>query len=80
MELLLHVGHYSRDLVFTANEANALPAWSSYSSGRTGKKWSAAETACTAAPPGSLLENPVDRGAWRAAVHGATKSQPGLSD
>ena len=33
MELLLRVGHYSRDLVFTANEANALPAWSSHSVG-----------------------------------------------
>ena len=24
------------------------------------------------------LENPMDRGAWRAAVHGVTKSQTGL--
>ena len=28
----------------------------------------------------SCLENPMDRGAWRAAVHGVTKSQTGLSD
>ena len=26
------------------------------------------------------LENPMDRGAWRATVHGATKSQTRLSD
>ena len=26
------------------------------------------------------LENPMDRGAWRAAVHGVTKSQTRLSD
>ena len=28
----------------------------------------------------SCLENPMDRGAWWAAVHGVTKSQTGLSD
>ena len=28
----------------------------------------------------SYLENPMDRGAWWAAVHGITKSQPLLSD
>jgi len=28
----------------------------------------------------SCLENPMDRGAWRAAVHGVTKSQTRLSD
>ena len=28
----------------------------------------------------SCLENPVDRGAWQAAVHGVTKSWTGLSD
>ena len=27
----------------------------------------------------SCLENPMDRGAWRAIVHGVTKNQPGLS-
>ena len=27
-----------------------------------------------------LLVNPVDRGAWLAAVHGVAKSQTGLSD
>ena len=27
----------------------------------------------------SCLENPMDRGAWRATVHGVAKSQPGLS-
>ena len=26
------------------------------------------------------LENPMDRGAWRAIVHGVTKSRTGLSD
>ena len=26
------------------------------------------------------LENPMDRGAWRATVHGVTKSQPRLSN
>ena len=28
----------------------------------------------------SCLENPMDRGAWQATVHGVTKSQPQLSD
>ena len=28
----------------------------------------------------SCLENPMDRGAWRAAVHGVTKSRTQLSD
>ena len=28
----------------------------------------------------SCLENPMDRGAWRATVHGITKSQTQLSD
>ena len=28
----------------------------------------------------SCLENPTDRGAWRATVHGVTKSQTGLSN
>ena len=28
----------------------------------------------------SCLENPMDRGAWRATVHGAVKSQTRLSD
>ena len=28
----------------------------------------------------SFLENPMDRGAWRATVHGVTKSQARLSD
>ena len=28
----------------------------------------------------SFLENPMDRGAWQAAVHGIAKSQIGLSD
>ena len=28
----------------------------------------------------SCLENPMDRGAWRATVHGVTKRQTGLSD
>ena len=28
----------------------------------------------------SCLENPMDRGAWRAVVHGVTKSQTRLSD
>ena len=28
----------------------------------------------------SCLENPMDRGAWRATVHGVTKSWTGLSD
>ena len=33
-------------------------------------------------PPGqySCLENPPDRGAWRAAVHGVAKSRTQLSD
>ena len=30
--------------------------------------------------PFSCLENPMDRGAWRATVHGVTKSLTGLSD
>ena len=28
----------------------------------------------------ACLENPMDRGAWRATVHGVAKSQTGLSD
>ena len=28
----------------------------------------------------SILENPMDRGAWQATVHGVTKSQTQLSD
>ena len=28
----------------------------------------------------SCLENPMDRGAWKAAVHGVTKGQTRLSD
>ena len=28
----------------------------------------------------SCLENPMDRGSWRATVHGVTKSQTRLSD
>ena len=28
----------------------------------------------------SCLENPMDRAAWRATVHGVTESQTGLSD
>ena len=28
----------------------------------------------------SCLENPMNRGAWRATVHGVTKSPTGLSD
>ena len=28
----------------------------------------------------SCLENPMDGGAWKAAVHGVTKSRTGLSD
>ena len=28
----------------------------------------------------SCLENPTDRGGWRATVHGVTKSQSGLKD
>ena len=28
----------------------------------------------------SYLENPMDRGTWRATVHGVTKSSTGLSD
>ena len=28
----------------------------------------------------SCLENPMDRGAWRATVHGVTKSRTQLSD
>ena len=28
----------------------------------------------------SCLENPMDRGAWRAIVHGVAESQTGLSD
>ena len=28
----------------------------------------------------SGLENPMDRGAWRATIHGVTKSQTQLSD
>ena len=28
----------------------------------------------------SCLENPMDRGAWEATVHGVTKSRTGLSD
>jgi len=28
----------------------------------------------------SCLENPMDRGAWRVAVHGVTKSRTSLSD
>ena len=28
----------------------------------------------------SCLENPIDGGAWKAAVHGVVKSQTGLSD
>ena len=28
----------------------------------------------------SCLENSMDRGAWRATVHGVAKSRPGLSD
>ena len=44
---------------------------------------------CREDPPGegngkppqySCLENSMDRRAWRAGVHGATKSQSGLSD
>ena len=31
-------------------------------------------------PEYSCLENPTDRGAWRATVHGVTKSQTQLSD
>ena len=29
---------------------------------------------------GSLLENPMDKGAWQATVHGITKSQTQLSN
>ena len=32
------------------------------------------------APHSSTLENPMDRGAWKAAVHGVTKSRTRLSD
>ena len=28
----------------------------------------------------SCLENPMDRGTWRATVHGVAKSQTGLND
>ena len=28
----------------------------------------------------SCLENPMERGAWQATVHGVAKSQTGLSD
>ena len=28
----------------------------------------------------SYLENPMDRGAWQAAIHGVTKNQTQLSD
>ena len=28
----------------------------------------------------SCLENPMDRGTWRAVVHGVTKTQTGLSN
>ena len=28
----------------------------------------------------SCLENPMDRGAWQAIVHGVTKNRPRLSD
>ena len=31
-------------------------------------------------PQYSCLENPVDRGTWRATVHGVAKSQTRLSD
>ena len=31
-------------------------------------------------PHYSCLENPMDRGAWQAAVHGVTQSRTGLSD
>ena len=31
-------------------------------------------------PQLSCLENPMDRGAWRATVHGVTKSRTRLSD
>ena len=31
-------------------------------------------------PHYSCLDNPMDRGAWQAAVHGVTQSRTGLSD
>ena len=31
-------------------------------------------------PTPVFLENPIDRGAWQATVHGVTKSQTGLSN
>ena len=38
------------------------------------------EEEMTTPPQYSCLENPMDRGAWRAKVHGVTKSQIQLSD
>jgi len=53
----------SRDSTCNAEDADSIPAWGRFSGGGHGKPFQY-----------SCLENPMDKGAWWAPVHGVTKS------
>ena len=77
MELLLCVGHYS-GMWYSQQMKQAPLHERALWSGR-GKDVECGDHVCMAPAAASLLENPVDRGAGRATVHGATKSRTQLS-
>ena len=58
-------------------EPGGLPSMGSH---RVGHNWSDLAAAAAAALQYSCLENPMDGGAWKAAVHGVAKSRTKLSD
>ena len=86
--LLFTIGHYLSKLWSILGDGMGFPGGSEI-------KTSACNVGDLASTPGSgrspgegkgnplqysCLENPLGRGAWRAAVHGAAKSQTRLSD
>ena len=62
-------GSESKESAWNSEDPGLIPGWGKSPGGRNGNPLQC-----------SSVENPMDRGAWRAAVHGVTQSQTELSD
>ena len=62
-------GSNGNELAYTAGDLGSIPGLGRYPGGGCGNPLQC-----------SCLENPTDRGAWRATIHGVANSQTQLSD
>ena len=68
-ELAAHYGSDGKEFACSAGDLGSIPGLGRSPGGRHGNPLQY-----------SCLENPMDRGAWQAAVHGVARNQKRLSD